>query len=100
MSAGGGHVKVIAGEFNGVKGPAHTLTPVELWDVELDKKGTPYELQVPPGHNCIVFVRRGRVHQCGFLRPTSCRCPRGALFSGHTLSPVRPLCATDCFSRL
>eukprot|EP00240_Pyramimonas_obovata_P005638 CAMPEP_0118945824 /NCGR_PEP_ID=MMETSP1169-20130426/43041_1 /TAXON_ID=36882 /ORGANISM="Pyramimonas obovata, Strain CCMP722" /LENGTH=326 /DNA_ID=CAMNT_0006891629 /DNA_START=266 /DNA_END=1247 /DNA_ORIENTATION=- len=57
---GGGHVKVIAGEFAGVRGPAHTFTPVELWDVELEKKGTAYELNVPAGHNVIVFVRRGR----------------------------------------
>jgi len=60
-SGSGAVVKVIAGEFNGVRGPAATFSPVELWDVELgDLADAAYELKIPEGHNCVVFVRRGR----------------------------------------
>ena len=32
----GGRVRVIAGDFEGTKGPASTFTPINLWDVRLD----------------------------------------------------------------
>mmetsp|Transcript_29950 Transcript_29950/g.75467 ORF Transcript_29950/g.75467 Transcript_29950/m.75467 type:complete len:304 (+) Transcript_29950:55-966(+) len=57
--ADGSFVKVIAGEYNGVQGPARTFSPVELWDITLKRKGGSHELTVPGGHNVIVFVRRG-----------------------------------------
>lgn len=57
----GASVRIIAGELDGIRGPASTFTPVELWDMELGSLvNTPYEVQLPEGHNCIVFVRRGR----------------------------------------
>jgi quercetin 2,3-dioxygenase len=63
---GGGHVRVIAGEFlNGsgsavTKGAAKTFTPVNLWDVIL-KAGETVELTVPEGHNTAVVLRKGDV---------------------------------------
>jgi redox-sensitive bicupin YhaK (pirin superfamily) len=54
-----GTVRVIAGELEGTVGPADTFTPVELWDVHLPTAGAPVELEVPDGHNLIVFVRQG-----------------------------------------
>ena len=30
-----GRVRVIAGEFGGVRGPAMTFTPINVWDVRL-----------------------------------------------------------------
>jgi redox-sensitive bicupin YhaK (pirin superfamily) len=56
--AGGGHVRVIAGEFNDAKGPAKTFTPVNLWDVILTA-GETVELTVPEGHNTAVVLRKG-----------------------------------------
>ena len=32
----GGKVRVIAGEFEDIKGPASTFTPINLWDVRLN----------------------------------------------------------------
>ncbi|WP_260706810.1 pirin family protein [Edaphobacter flagellatus] len=55
---GGGHVRVIAGEFDGKKGPAKTFTAVNLWDVIL-KAGEKVELTVPEGHNTAVVLRKG-----------------------------------------
>jgi len=42
-----------------------TFTPVELWDVHLDVPDAPVELEVPNGHNCIVFVRSGELRVGG-----------------------------------
>jgi redox-sensitive bicupin YhaK (pirin superfamily) len=55
---GAGFVRVIAGAFGTVKGPANTFTPVILWDGQL-KAGKGALLQVPEGHNASLFVRRG-----------------------------------------
>jgi redox-sensitive bicupin YhaK (pirin superfamily) len=61
-SGEGAIAKVIAGELNGTRGPAVTFSPVELWDIEFGSMtNTPFELHVPAGHNCIVFVRRGTI---------------------------------------
>jgi len=56
----GGHARIIAGEFNGVKGAARTFTPVNLWDVEL-KAGERVELPLPEGHNSSIVLRKGDV---------------------------------------
>src|SRR5215472_14114384 len=56
----GGHARIIAGEFNGVKGAARTFTPVNLWDVEL-KAGERVELPPPEGHNSSIVLRKGDV---------------------------------------
>ncbi|MDE1178554.1 MAG: pirin family protein [Edaphobacter sp.] len=63
--AGGGHLRVIAGEAKGegfvaTKGPATTFTPINLWDVVL-KAGETGELTVPEGHNTAVVLRKGDV---------------------------------------
>ena len=51
---------VIAGRFNGAVGPAHTFTPINLWDVRLNA-GHAAELAVPAGHNALVFVLSGQI---------------------------------------
>lgn len=56
-----GSVRVVAGELHGTRGPAATFSPVELWDVELEKANQPVELPVPAGHNTVVFVRSGEI---------------------------------------
>lgn len=60
LPGGAGTVKLIAGALNGKSGAAKTFTPVELWDVQLPTKGVPVELDLPAGHNAVVFVRKGR----------------------------------------
>jgi len=60
LAGGGGTVRVIAGEFQGAKGPARTFTPVSLWDVRL-AAGHDVELNFPEGHTTAVLVLRGDV---------------------------------------
>jgi len=57
--AGGGRVRVIAGEFEGVKGPAKTFTPINLWDVRLPA-GASVQLRLPEGHTTALFVLKGK----------------------------------------
>lgn len=58
--AGGGRVRVIAGEFEGAKGPAKTFTPINLWDLRLPA-GTSVDLRLPEGHTTALFVLKGKV---------------------------------------
>lgn len=55
-----GVVRVIAGSFQGSKGPAHTETPVELWDVALQPNGE-LRVDLPATNTKIVLVRRGEL---------------------------------------
>ena len=61
---GAGTVRVIAGEFQGAKGPARTFTPVSLWDVRLAANHD-VEMSVPEGHTTAVLVLRGEVEVNG-----------------------------------
>ncbi len=56
----GAYVRIIAGELNGVKGPAKTFTPVNVFDVRLEAGGTG-ELNPPSGHNSAIVLLRGEV---------------------------------------
>jgi quercetin 2,3-dioxygenase len=53
-----GHLRVIAGEFQGIKGPAKTFTPVHLYDVRV-KGGSTAEITVPSSFTTAVFVLQG-----------------------------------------
>lgn len=60
LPGGAGTLRVIAGEFEGTKGPAKTFSPVNLWDLRL-KTGGRAELNVPEGFTTGVFVLKGPV---------------------------------------
>jgi redox-sensitive bicupin YhaK (pirin superfamily) len=60
LDGGAGRLRVIAGEFQGVKGPAKTYTPVHLYDLRV-KAGHRAEVTVPAGLNAAVFVLQGEV---------------------------------------
>ena len=55
-----GLVRVIAGEFDGHKGPAKTFTPINVWDVKL-KADANVTLDLPEGHTTMLVVLKGRV---------------------------------------
>ena len=55
-----GSLRVIAGEFQGHKGPARTFTPIHLYDLRL-KAGHRTELPVPSGYNTALFALHGQV---------------------------------------
>jgi hypothetical protein len=55
---------VIAGEYDGAKGPARTFTPITMLDVNLRANGTlPVTLEV--AHNAMAIVTTGRVRANG-----------------------------------
>jgi redox-sensitive bicupin YhaK (pirin superfamily) len=59
-----GTVRVIAGEFAGVRGPARTFTPVDLWDLRL-LAGGGTELRLPAGYTTALLVLQGEVRLNG-----------------------------------
>jgi redox-sensitive bicupin YhaK (pirin superfamily) len=64
LEGGAGEVRVIAGEYAGHKGPAHTFTPIALLDVRLKAGGhLPYAL--PSTHNAMAIVTTGHVRVGG-----------------------------------
>lgn len=56
----GAYSRVIAGELAGVKGPAITFTPVNVFDVRLETGGRG-ELSLPSDHNAAMVLLRGDV---------------------------------------
>jgi redox-sensitive bicupin YhaK (pirin superfamily) len=52
--------RVIAGELHGVRGPALTFSPVNLFDVRL-KAGETVNLALPEGHNTLLVQLKGSV---------------------------------------
>ncbi|WP_090828654.1 pirin family protein [Nitrosovibrio tenuis] len=56
-----GSVRVIAGQFNGVTGPAHTFTPINMCDLRLDSEQR-IDLPVPEDYTTILVVLQGSVH--------------------------------------
>jgi redox-sensitive bicupin YhaK (pirin superfamily) len=59
LEGGAGRLRVIAGSFLGHKGPAHTFTPIQLHDLQLNA-GHRVQLGMPSGHNTSIFVLQGR----------------------------------------
>ncbi len=57
---GAGTVRVIAGEYLGVRGPAKTFTPVTMLDIRLAAGGRA-DFDVPPRHNAGLLVMRGEI---------------------------------------
>lgn len=60
VDVAGGTVRVIAGDFQGARGPAKSFTPINLWDVKL-AKGASLKLDLPEGHNAAIAVLDGKV---------------------------------------
>jgi len=58
LGGDGGVIRVIAGEYEGLKGPAKTFTPVHLFDLRL-QAGHQAELNLPVGFNTGLFVLSG-----------------------------------------
>lgn len=56
----GSVLRIIAGDYEGRKGPARTYTPVNLWDLRLSA-GQTVELDLPEDYTTILFALKGRV---------------------------------------
>jgi len=61
---GAGKVRVIAGEYEGHRGPAHTFTPINVWDIRLQPDHAAH-FSVPEGYTLVVVVLRGTVQVNG-----------------------------------
>jgi redox-sensitive bicupin YhaK (pirin superfamily) len=57
---GAGRLRVIAGEYEGRRGPAHTFTPIDVWDVRL-KQGHDVSFSMPADRTLVLVVLRGDV---------------------------------------
>jgi redox-sensitive bicupin YhaK (pirin superfamily) len=60
-----GTVHVIAGEYNGVKGPAQAFSPVHLYDIHLNPQGE-VKFTLPAGYNTGMLVVDGDIVVNGF----------------------------------
>ena len=60
LTDGSGTVEVIAGEYNGTKGPATTFTPIQMYNVRLKKDGKA-TLHFPSSFNTGILVVEGNV---------------------------------------
>jgi len=59
LTNGAGQARIIAGEFDGQQGPAHTFTPMNVIDLKLKQGST--SIPVPEGWNASLVVLKGRV---------------------------------------
>ena len=60
LADGAGRLRVIAGEYDGHRGPARTFTPIDVWDVRLakDRSAT---FRTPAGHTLALVMLKGTV---------------------------------------
>ena len=55
-----GHVRVIAGDYADVSGPAHTFSPLNVWDMQLTQ-GHDVSLRQPAGWSTALVVLEGEI---------------------------------------
>lgn len=60
LPSNAGQVRVIAGDYEGHKGPAQTYSPIDVWDVRLNT-GKHVPFAVNEGHTVAVVVLKGTV---------------------------------------
>lgn len=60
LSNQAGNARIIAGRFGEITGPAHTFTPINLWDLRL-KAGREVNLALPDGFNTAILVLNGSI---------------------------------------
>ena len=60
LPSGAGIVRVVAGDYQVTHGPAHTFSPMNVWDVRLNA-GAREEFSVSAGWTTALFVLKGRV---------------------------------------
>ncbi|MFZ5959391.1 pirin family protein [Pseudomonas knackmussii] len=60
----GGQLRVIAGDYRGHRGPAHTFSPLDVWDLRLNA-GATLELPIAAGRNSLLVVLRGSLRLNG-----------------------------------
>jgi redox-sensitive bicupin YhaK (pirin superfamily) len=59
-----GAIRIIAGNYQGIVGPAQTFSPMNVWDVRLNA-GHSTHFHVPNGYTTAVFVLKGKIRLSG-----------------------------------
>ena len=67
LDGGAGSLRLIAGQFAGEQGPAHTFTAMDVWDLRLNA-GKTLTLPLLEGRNSALIVLRGSVQLNGSQR--------------------------------
>jgi redox-sensitive bicupin YhaK (pirin superfamily) len=57
---GSGNLRIIAGEHDGKRGPARGFTPINVWDLQLNRGGNA-SLTFPEGHTVVIAMLSGTV---------------------------------------
>lgn len=60
LGDGAGSIRVIAGDYLGIKGAASTFTPMNVWDIRLNA-GHSLSLNIADGHTCALFLLAGEL---------------------------------------
>jgi hypothetical protein len=60
LKDGAGTARIIAGDLDDSRGPARTFTPINVWDVRLNRDAETV-LDLPDGHTSILVVLSGRI---------------------------------------
>lgn len=60
LTEGAGVLRVVAGAFEGAKGPATTFSPMDIWDIRLDS-GEAVNFAPHEGHSLIIVVLSGGI---------------------------------------
>ena len=60
LAEGAGSARVIAGDFQGTRGPAQTFTPINAWDLQLAAMHAT-ELHLTEGHTALLVVQSGEL---------------------------------------
>ena len=60
LAKGAGRARIIAGDFAGTKGAAKTFSPINVWDVRLNRDAD-VSLTLPEGHTAMIAVLTGHI---------------------------------------
>ena len=60
LANGAGRARIIAGDFAGTKGAARSFSPINVWDIRLNRDADVL-LDLPEGHTAMVAVLAGHV---------------------------------------
>lgn len=60
LPGNGGIVEIIAGEYNGEKGPAFTFSPIQMYNMRINKRAS-FEFSLPENYNTGILVIEGSV---------------------------------------
>ena len=71
LGDGVGELRVIAGEYEGVVGPAETVTPLQLWDIRLQAGEQETLLKLPSHWYGVLLVLEGAVHVNYWQQPVT-----------------------------